>query len=93
MNKYYVIKRIFYTLFIFAVVVTLCFFIPRLGVDDPAARYYPAQGNMSDESYELIKELTRQQYGLDGSTLSQYARYLGGLIRGDLGNSYSIPSS
>ncbi len=92
MNKYYVIKRIFYTLFIFAVVVTLCFFIPRLGVDDPAARYYPAQGNMSDESYELIKELTRQQYGLDGSTLSQYARYLGGLIRGDLGNSYRAGS-
>ena len=76
----------------FGVVVTLCFFIPRIGVDDPCARYYPAQGNMDDESYEVIKELTRKQYGLDGSYLSQYLRYLKGLLHGDLGNSYRAGS-
>ena len=43
MKASYVIKRILLTLFIFFVVVTLCFFIPRIGVDDPASRYYPAQ--------------------------------------------------
>ena len=72
--------------------VTLCFFIPRIGVDDPCARYYPAQGNMDDESYEVIKELTRKQYGLDGSYLSQYLRYIKGLLHGDLGNSYRAGS-
>jgi len=77
---------------VFGVVVTLCFFIPRIGVDDPCARYYPAQGNMDDESYEVIKELTRKQYGLDGSYLSQYLRYLKGLLHGDLGNSYRAGS-
>ena len=92
MKKGYVLKRIIYTVFVFGVVVTLCFFIPRIGVDDPCARYYPAQGNMSDESYEVIKELTRKQYGLDGSYLSQYLRYLKGLLHGDLGNSYRAGS-
>ena len=55
MKNTYIIQRILYTLFIFALVVTLCFFIPRIGVEDPCARYYPAQGNMSDENYEMIK--------------------------------------
>ncbi|MDE7083419.1 MAG: ABC transporter permease [Clostridia bacterium] len=88
MNKFYVLKRILYTLFIFAVVVTLCFLIPRLGVEDPCSRYYPAQGNMTDEQFEYIKELTRQQYGLDGSVWSQFIRYIGELFSGNLGTSY-----
>ena len=92
MEKAYVVKRILYTFFVFAVVVTLCFFIPRLGVDDPCARYYPAQGNMSDAQYEIIKQITREQYGLDGSTWSQYMRYLDDLLHGDLGTSYQSGS-
>lgn len=92
MEKLYVIKRILYTIVIFAVVVTLCFFIPRLGVDDPCSRYYPAQGNMSDAQYEVIKDLTRKQYGLDGSNWSQYVRYIKNLCHGDLGTSYQSGS-
>lgn len=92
MEKIYVLKRMIYTFFVFAVVVTLCFFIPRLGVDDPCSRYYPAQGNMSDEQYEVIKQLTREQYGLDGSTWSQYVRYMKNLAKGDLGTSYQSGS-
>ncbi len=88
----YVIQRILYTLFVFMVVVTLCFFIPRIGVDDPCERYYPSQGNMSDEDYEVIKQLTREQYGLDGSNWSQYVRYIQKLLTGDLGNSYQAGS-
>ena len=90
MKASYVIKRILLTLFIFFVVVTLCFFIPRIGVDDPASRYYPAQtAGMTDAEYEAIKELVRQQYGLDGSTFQQYITYLGNLFTGDLGTSYT----
>ena len=92
MKRVYVIKRILYTIVVFAIVVTLCFFIPRMGVEDPAARYYPAQGSMSDESYEVIKELTRKQYGLDGSGWSQYMRYINNLLHGDLGTSYRAGS-
>ena len=92
MKTAYVVKRIISTLVVFVIVVTLCFFIPRIGVDDPCARYYPAQGNMSDSDYEVIKEITRKQYGLDGSAWSQYGRYLKGLLHGDLGTSYRAGS-
>ena len=88
----YVIQRLLHTLFVFMIVVTLCFFIPRIGVEDPCERYYPAQGNMSDEDYEVIKQLTREQYGLDGSTWSQYTRSIEKLAAGDLGNSYQAGS-
>ena len=92
MGKLYIVKRILYTIFVFAVVVTLCFFIPRIGVDDPCSRYYPAQGNMSDAQYEVIKEITREQYGLDGSNWSQFCRYISDLCKGDLGTSYQSGS-
>lgn len=92
MNKGYVIKRILYTLFIFLIVTTLNFFIPRIGVDDPAERYYPPQGNMSDIEYDIIKDLTRKQYGFDVSTWEQYMRYLGNLLQGDFGTSLQAGS-
>ncbi len=87
MKRSYVIKRVLYAVFIFFVVLTLNFFIPRLGVHDPAERYYPPQGGMSDIEYEIIKQFTREQYGFDVSTFQQYIRYLRGLLRLDLGTS------
>ena len=87
MKRSYVIKRILYAVFIFFVVLTLNFFIPRLGVQDPAERYYPPQGAMSHIEYEIIKQFTREQYGFDVSTFQQYIRYLQGLTRLDLGTS------
>jgi len=87
MKRSYVIKRILYAVFIFFVVLTLNFFIPRIGVRDPAERYYPPQGAMSDIEYEIIKQFTAEQYGFDVSTFQQYVRYLNGLIHGDLGTS------
>ncbi len=88
MKKSYVIKRILYSIFVFGIVMTLNFFIPRIGVEDPAERYYPPQGNMSDIEYEIIKQVTRQQYGFDVSTWQQYLNYLTGLMEGNLGTSF-----
>jgi len=87
MKRSYVIKRIVYAVFIFVVVLTLNFFIPRLGVQDPAERYYPPQGAMSAIEYDIIKQFTREQYGFDVSTFQQYTRYVQGLLRFDLGTS------
>ena len=42
---------------------------------------------MSDVEYDIIKELTREQYGLNGITWEQYTRYVNKLLHGDLGNS------
>lgn len=87
MKRSYVIKRVLYALFIFVVVLTLNFFIPRLGVGDPAERYYPPKGAMSDIEYQIIKQFTREQYGFDVSTFQQYIRYVRGLFRFDFGTS------
>ena len=92
MKKSYVIKRILYTVLLFFIVMTLNFMIPRIGVDDPAERYYPPQGNMSDDAYEAVKDLTRRQYGFDVSTWQQYLRYVKDLFHGDLGNSFKSGS-
>lgn len=88
MKKSYLLKRFLWTAIVFFIILTICFFLPRIGIDDPCQRYYPAQGSLSDSEYELIKELTRREYGLDGSVLSQYGRYLVELFRGSLGTSY-----
>jgi len=88
MKRSFVIKRIIYAIFIFFIVLTLNFFIPRLGVSDPAERYYPPQGNMSEIEYDIIKQVTREQYGFDVSTFQQYINYVEGLLRFDLGTSF-----
>ncbi len=88
----YVIKRVLLTIFIFLIVMTLNFFIPRIGVEDPAERYYPPQGNMSDIEYDIVKEKTKEQYGLQGTTWEQYVRYVDKLLHGDLGNSFKSGS-
>jgi len=89
MNKGYVLKRILYTLFVWVIVVALNFFIPQIGVSDPAQRYYPPRlGSMSDTQYEEIKQLTREQYGFDKPVLTRFATYLNNLRQGDLGNSF-----
>ncbi|HWQ57520.1 MAG TPA: ABC transporter permease [Clostridia bacterium] len=88
MKASYVVKRILYTAFIFAIVVLLDFFIPRIGVDDPAERYYPPQGSMSNVEYEIVKANTRKLYGFDVSTGEQFLSYVTDLMHGDLGTSY-----
>lgn len=92
MDKGYVFQRILYTVFIFFIVLTLNFFIPRIGVEDPAERYYPAQGNMTDQEYSIIKQMTKAQYGFDVSTGEQYLRYVRNLFKGDLGTSFQAGS-
>jgi peptide/nickel transport system permease protein len=92
LKKSYIIKRILYTLLLFFVVVTLNFFIPRIGVTDPAERYYPPQGSMSDPEYAIIKDMVKRQFGFDVSTPAQYLRYLNKLFHGDLGTSFQTGS-
>ena len=43
-----------------------------------------AEDNMTAEEEELLRE----QYNLNGSLISRYLKYMGGLIHGDLGKSY-----
>ena len=88
MKPSYVIKRILYTIFIFAIVVTLNFFIPRLGAGDPAERFFPPQGGMSDVEFSIVQDMVRRQYGFDVSTGRQFLNYVQNLMRGNLGTSF-----
>ena len=68
MGKGYVFKRILYTLFIFFIVITLNFFIPRIGVEDPAERYY-RDGRLMDigvGATEVLKQV------IGSTALKQY---------------------
>ncbi|MBX8474297.1 ABC transporter permease [Pseudomonas cichorii] len=67
-------------------VATLTFFALRLMPGDPVLAILGGpSGNPTAETIEA----TRQEYGLDKPLPVQYAVYLGRLLQGDLGNSYS----
>ncbi|MGE5654396.1 MAG: ABC transporter permease [Bacillota bacterium] len=89
MSRSYVLRRTLYTLFVWLVVLALNFFIPQIGVDDPAARYYPPRlGSMTDQQYEEIKQMTREQYGFDKPIGTRFVIYIQHLLKGDMGNSF-----
>ena len=69
---------------IFAVV-TFNFFLFHIIPGDPI-RLIARSQRLSAEQVEQL----RIAYGLDGSLLSQYVRYLGNLLHGDLGYSFSL---
>jgi peptide/nickel transport system permease protein len=62
--------------------VSVTFFALRIGAGDPIASLL-SQGLASPEQAELL----RRSLGLDAPLLVQYLKFLGGILRGDLGNS------
>lgn len=81
----YVCKRLLSALFTLWVALTFNFLLPRMMGGDPA-EYLASQNAMGSAEYA---QQIREQFGLDKGLLEQYVRYLGGLIRGDLGISYT----
>ncbi|MGY1806181.1 ABC transporter permease [Blastococcus sp. SYSU D00669] len=78
----FLVSRLLQALVAMWVVVTIVFFLARLG-GDAAALLAPA-----DATPEQIEQV-RVQLGLDEPVLIQYLQYLGGLLTGDLGTSTS----
>ena len=79
----YVLKRVLAAIPTLWVLVTLSFFL-----------MHAAPGGPFDRERPLLPEVKAQveaAYHLDESTARQYFRYLGGLLRGDLGPSYQYP--
>ncbi len=81
----YVCKRLLSALFTLWVALTFNFLLPRMMGGDPA-EYLASQNAMGSAEYA---QQIREQFGLDKGILEQYARYLGGLLQGDLGVSYT----
>lgn len=85
----YLLKRIAFYLFTAWAAVTINFFVPRLIPGDPVqALITRSRGQMTTEAVQSLYVL----FGLDenASLLDQYSRYLGQLLRGDLGLSFTF---
>jgi len=77
----YIIRRIFQTIPLLFVIVTIIFFSLRTLPADPAMAVLG--DNASAQSLKALRE----KMGLNRPLYAQYFSFLGGLIRGDLGNS------
>lgn len=68
-------------------VATIVFFLQHLVPGDPAQTILGgASANPPEETLEAV----RAQYGFDQPLLVQYGNFLAGLVRGDLGESYTM---
>ena len=78
-----IIKRLLQTIPTLLVVVTLTFCLTRMLPGDPAVAILGIEANAEDI------EAMKAEMNLDKSLPEQYALYLGGLVHGDFGYSYS----
>lgn len=81
--KNYIIKRIVATLITLWAIVTITFFLMHA---IPAGPFDNIGQNVPQETIEAMN----QRYHLDDPLIVQYVRYLGGLLKGDLGPSYRM---
>ncbi len=81
----YLVRRLFYAVFVVFGVVTLVFFSLQLTPGDPISLLLPAEGG-GVASQELAQRL-RARYGLDKPLHQQYLIYIGRVVQGDLGTS------
>ncbi len=84
MVKYYAKKVLQYAI-VLLVAITLNFLLPRIMPGDPI-KYMVGE----DYVYMTVEErdALREEHGLDDPWIQQYGRYLGDLLKGDLGYSY-----
>lgn len=76
--------RIFQATIVVLLVVTACFVLIRVAPGDPFFSALEEPGVPAEAAAQL-----RRQFGYDRPIAEQYARFLGGVIRGDLGWSHS----
>lgn len=77
----YIIRRIFQTIPLLFVIITIIFFALRTLPADPAMAI------LGDQASAQSLRALREQMGLNRPLYVQYFSFLGGLIQGDLGNS------
>ncbi len=77
----FVTRRFLTTLPVLLIALTVCFFVLRLAPGGP----FDAERPLPEE----ILQNLRAHYHLDKPLIEQYGRYLGGVLRGDLGPSFT----
>ncbi len=78
----YLLRRLLWTLITLLGVSLITFLLIFAGPSDPA------QALVGEKATGVSVEHIRQQYGLDQPLYRQYFRYMGQLVRGNLGDSY-----
>ena len=79
----YILKRLLQALFVVLVVTLFVAFSVRLS-GDPTTRMISGGGAITEEALQKI----RAGLGLDRSFAAQYVDFVGGILRGDFGNSF-----
>lgn len=78
------LRRIGGAIVLFWLVVTITFALVRLAPGDPAQLLIPPTASRADAAR------LRTELGLDRSMVVQYAQWLGGVLRGNLGESFAL---
>lgn len=84
----YIVKRILYSIIIAWGILTVTFILLRVGPSSPADRYMlniAARG----QDIESVKQAIEARYGLDKPIYQQYFDYMGNLLQGNWGWSFS----
>jgi len=81
----YIIRRLFQALIVIVLASILIFLLVRLLPGDPILLYVSGS-DLKNLNPERVEEM-RHQFGLDRPMIEQYFVWLGGLFRGDLGDS------
>jgi peptide/nickel transport system permease protein len=84
----YIIKRLFYAVIIAWGILTVTFILVRIGPTSPADKYLTNLAARGEEPGQVIAAI-EARYGLDKPIHEQYINYIGNLMRGDWGWSFS----
>ncbi|MBI1878017.1 MAG: ABC transporter permease [Chloroflexi bacterium] len=79
----FLVRRLFLLIFVIWGISLITFVLARVVPTDPARLIAGPRANL--EAVEVV----RKDYGLDRPLIEQYMRYMGGLLSGDLGRSFS----
>jgi oligopeptide transport system permease protein len=81
----YLLRRVWYMLLTLFIIATFSFFLMKILPGSPL--------NAEDKLSEEQKEIILEKYGLNDPIPVQYAKYLGGLVQGDLGVSFKFDNT
>ncbi len=82
----YIVRRIIQAIIVLFIVTWIVFFVMRLLPGDPILIYVGQQSSVQAMPPEQIEAL-RHQYGLDDNLAVQYFKWIGGVLRGNFGQS------
>lgn len=82
----YILRRLIQALAVLIIVTLIVFFVMRLLPGDPLLIYIGQQSTMQAMEPEQV-EMLRIKFGLDKSIIEQYFNWMGGIVRGDFGES------